>query len=251
MLNPCSYPLKLVGFLSLFDPCGRLGRPGPLSRPLRAPSRHTVPSAAVRRPPPWPPGTPPTSRPWRTRAGWRWRAGRGCPGLGGAHGDAPVDLGEVRVRADLLAPGVRPARSRRRGRGRRRPARARAPRGRGRCRRPSPGGTSRRGATGCPSWPGASRGRASLTRSRAGRAPPWSWRRPPSRRARPVHRPGAGDHDAGQGPPDVALPREVAEVPGGRRRRARGTSTPRSRGPRASRGRRPRRRRPSGCVLSS
>ena len=50
----------------------------------------------------------------------------------------------------------------------------------------------------------------------------------------------------GRGPPDVALPREVAEVPGGRGRRARGTGTPRSRGPRASRGRRPRRRRPSG-----
>ena len=55
-----------------------------------------------------------------------------------------------------------------------------------------PGGTSCRGATGCPSWPGASRGRASLTRPRAGRAPPWSWRRPPSRRARPVRPPRGG-----------------------------------------------------------
>ena len=68
----------------------------------------------------------------------------------------------------------------------------------------------------------------------------------PPRTARPARRPGAGDHGAGQGPPDVALPREAAEVPGGRRRRARGTGTPRGRGPRASRGRRPRRRRPSG-----
>ena len=63
----------------------------------------------------------------------------------------------------------RPASPRRRGRGRRRPARARAP-----------------------SWPGASRGRASPTRSRAGWAPPWSWRRPPSRRARPGPPPRGG-----------------------------------------------------------
>ena len=63
----------------------------------------------------------------------------------------------------------RPASPRRRGRGRRRPARARAP-----------------------SWPGASRGRASPTRSRAGWAPPWSWRRPPSRRARPGRPPRGG-----------------------------------------------------------
>ena len=121
------------------------------------------------------------SAPSRSR-GSAWRSGRGaCPRAHGGLGSAPP-------RARPTGPAVRPRAWRgpsrrasrpRRGAGPSGPPRAwRRPasprrRGRGR-RRPSPGGTSCRGATGCPSWPGASRGRASPTRSRAGRAPPRS-----------------------------------------------------------------------------
>ena len=117
----------------------------------------------------------------------------------------------------------RPASPRRRGRGRRRPARARAP-----------------------SWPGASRGRASPTRSRAGWAPPWSWRRPPSRRARPGRPPRGGRPRRRAGPSRRRSPPGGGGSPRGSWRRARRPGTPRSRGPRASRGRRPRRRRRTG-----
>ena len=122
------------------------------------------------------------SEPSRSRR-CAWRSGRGaCPRAHGGLGSAPP-------RARPTGPAVRPRAWRgpsrrasrpRGGAGRTRPRpswRRRASprwRDRGRRRRPSPGGTSCRGATGCPSRPGASRGRASPTRPRAGLAPPRS-----------------------------------------------------------------------------
>ena len=80
--NKCLAPARTPGNRSIFGhirtPAAPPGVLGPSRGPSGRPRGTPVPSAAVRRPPRRPPGTPPASRPWRTRAGWRRRAGRGC-----------------------------------------------------------------------------------------------------------------------------------------------------------------------------